>query len=62
MSRHRLITVDPGTAHPAKNATAPGLPNQSHNHSERFHIVPQNLVDEVASVAVVGHAQRGECA
>lgn len=31
----RLLITDPGAAHPAKNAAAPGLPKQPTNHSER---------------------------
>jgi hypothetical protein len=45
---HYLITDDPGAAHPAKNVAAPGLPNQSHNHSERFLMVSQHLLDDAA--------------
>lgn len=33
MTTRRLIT-DPGAAHPAKNATAPGLPNQPRSDSK----------------------------
>ncbi|GHF74189.1 hypothetical protein GCM10017566_54960 [Amycolatopsis bartoniae] len=31
----RLLITDPGAAHPAKNAAAPGLPKQPTNRSER---------------------------
>jgi hypothetical protein len=47
MTRY-LISDDPGAAHPAKNVAAPGLPNQSHNHSERVPMVSQHLVDDAA--------------
>lgn len=38
-------SYDPGTAsHSSKNATVPGLPNQSSNHSGRTPMVAQDLL------------------
>jgi hypothetical protein len=48
MTRY-LITDDPGAAHPAKNATAPGLPNQPGNHLKgRAPMVSQQLLSRAS--------------
>ncbi|GAB3003494.1 hypothetical protein LWP59_27630 [Amycolatopsis acidiphila] len=45
----RYLISDPGAAHPAKNATAPGLPNQpGHDSKGRALMVSQELLSRAS--------------